>query len=200
MEPFTYPDASQVRRHGPSGYSDHESYRPWLRDDFTFRCVYCLARERWHKGQYGFQVDHVIPQSEAPSRALDYDNLVYACETCNEMKLDALGLCGPCEKAYGDCLRVNEDGTITALNREGQTLVQVLRLDNAENTAFRQLILEVVRLARGKNDALHFRLMGFPDDLPDLARKRPPGGNSRPEGIRESWRERRIRRELPDTY
>ena len=31
-----------------------------------------LARERWHKGEYGFQVDHVIPQSEAPARDLDY--------------------------------------------------------------------------------------------------------------------------------
>ncbi len=29
--PFTYPAVSHVRQHGPRGYADYESYRPWLR-------------------------------------------------------------------------------------------------------------------------------------------------------------------------
>ena len=44
MEPFDYPVASHQRRHGPRGYSQPESYRPWLRDEFSFRCVYCLSK------------------------------------------------------------------------------------------------------------------------------------------------------------
>ena len=202
MEQFTYPDAPHVRRHGPRGYSESGSYQPWLRDEFKFRCVYCLARERWHKGQFGFQVDHVVPKSKAPLRTLDYDNLVYACETCNEMKSDAAGIRGPCETAYHECLRVHKDGTIAALNPEGQILIAVLRLDNdnVENTEFRRLMFEVICLARKKDPAMYSRLMGFPDDLPNLARKRPPGGNSRPEGIRESYQARRARNELPETY
>ena len=200
MEPFTYPNTPHVRRHGPRGYSDYQSFQPWLRDEFTFRCVYCLTRERWHKGKYGFQVDHVIPKGKSSLHAVDYNNLVYACETCNEMKSDADGFRGPCETAYRECLQVQEDGTIVALNPEGQVLIQVLRLDNAENTQFRRLMLEVISLAHEKDAAMHSRLMGFPDDLPDLARRRPPGGNSRPEGIRESCHARRIRKELPDTY
>ncbi len=28
MEPFTYPDLPHVRRHGPLGYADADSYRP----------------------------------------------------------------------------------------------------------------------------------------------------------------------------
>jgi len=116
------------------------------------------------------------------------------------MKSDAEGIRGPCEIAYGNCLRENEDGTIVALNPEGQMLIQVLRLDNAENTEFRRLILEVISLAREKDVALHSRLMGFPDDLPDLGRRRPPGGNSRPGGVRESCHSRRARKELPKTY
>jgi hypothetical protein len=79
-------------------------------------------------------------------------------------------------------------------------LIRVLRLDNAENTEFRRLMFEVIYLARKRNVALYSRLMGFPDDLPDLARKRPPGGNSRPDGIRESWQAGRVRQELPETY
>jgi len=113
MKPFAYSGTPHVRRHGPKGYSEHESYRPWLRDEFAFRCVYCLARERWHKGEYGFQVDHIIPQSEAPARALDYDNLAYVCQTCNEMKSDAAKVPNPCEVGYGGCLEVREDGTVS---------------------------------------------------------------------------------------
>jgi hypothetical protein len=42
--------------------------------------------------------------------------------------------------------------------------------------------------------------MGFPDDLPDLSRLRPPGGNSRPEGIEESYFAQRQRGESPAFY
>jgi hypothetical protein len=200
MKPFAYTGAPQVRRHGPEGYSEYESYRPWLRDEFAFRCVYCLARERWHKGEYGFQVDHVIPRSEAPARTLDYDNLAYACQTCNEMKSDAARVPNPCEVGYGGCLEVHDDGTISALSTEGEFLIRVLRLDNAENTEFRRLILDVIHLARQRDPGLYARLMGFPDDLPDLTRKRPPRGNSRPKGVGASWHARRARNELPETY
>jgi len=44
------------------------------------------------------------------------------------------------------------------------------------------------------------QLLGFPDDLPDLQRKRPPGKNRRPEGISTSCFERQRRAELPFVY
>jgi hypothetical protein len=43
--PFAYADAPHVRKHGPSGYVRYQSYKDWLRDEFAFRCVYCLERE-----------------------------------------------------------------------------------------------------------------------------------------------------------
>ena len=46
-EVFQYPRSALIRRHGPRGYADYVSYKPWLRDEFLFRCVYCLSRERW---------------------------------------------------------------------------------------------------------------------------------------------------------
>jgi len=42
--------------------------------------------------------------------------------------------------------------------------------------------------------------LGFPDDLPDLASKRPPGGNTRPNGLNQSCFEQRKRGERPDVY
>ena len=47
MTAFTYPVEPHLRRHGPQGYADVVSDRPWLRDEFAFRCVYCLLREQW---------------------------------------------------------------------------------------------------------------------------------------------------------
>jgi hypothetical protein len=77
---FAYPHAVHVRRHGPIGYLDYADYKPWLRDEFHFRCVYCLCRERWFPdGDEAFSVDHLQPQSAVPGLVCDYDNLVYAC-------------------------------------------------------------------------------------------------------------------------
>lgn len=59
---WAYPATPHVRRHGPLGYKDYQSFKPWLRDEFTFRCVYCLLRERWFAsfGSGLFGVDHLI--------------------------------------------------------------------------------------------------------------------------------------------
>jgi hypothetical protein len=55
---FRYPMSAHERRHGPRGYQDYRSYKPWLRDEFEFRCVYCLCRERWFPdGDANFSVD-----------------------------------------------------------------------------------------------------------------------------------------------
>ena len=200
MAAFVYPEVPHSRRHGPKGYADHYRYHPWLRDEFSFRCVYCLSRERWGKGHYGFHVDHLIPQAKDPSRILDYDNLLYACSTCNSLKRDAEGISDPCQTAYGDSLTVGDDGKIHARDERGKILIKILRLDNDENTEFRHLMLEIIRLAKLHDKELYARLMGFPGDLPDLASRRPPGGNSEPEGVEHSFLARRQRGELEEMY
>jgi hypothetical protein len=68
------------------------------------------------------------------------------------------------------------------------------------STEFRMLWIGIVALAARHNPDLHRRLMGFPDDLPDLRLLQPPGGNSRPEGLKQSALVRRERRELPVVY
>jgi hypothetical protein len=45
MTPFDYPAQPHVRRHGPIGYATAESFQPWVRDEFSFRCVYCLRQD-----------------------------------------------------------------------------------------------------------------------------------------------------------
>ena len=82
---FRYPNVPLARRHGPEGYADYRSYRPWLRDEFAFRCVYCLIREQWGRVSGEFDLDHFLPQASHPDQTIEYDNLVYACHTCNQL-------------------------------------------------------------------------------------------------------------------
>jgi hypothetical protein len=84
---FDYPSQIHVRKHGPKGYRDAGSFKPWLRDEFAFRCVYCLWRETWcQDGDESFSVEHFAPRSTHPDQACEYDNLLYACCRCNSLK------------------------------------------------------------------------------------------------------------------
>src|SRR5437870_168701 len=106
-----YPAKPLQRRHGPNGYADYRLYKPWLRDDFGFRCVYCLCRERWEpNGHYAFSVDHVAPQVTHPERACDYDNLLYACSICNACRQGRPLPVDPCSEAMAAHLRTLDDG------------------------------------------------------------------------------------------
>jgi hypothetical protein len=197
---FAYPEQTAGRKHGPHGYANYESYRDWLRDEFCFRCACCLMREPWLRGPRGFQIDHCLPQAQYPAGRLDYDNLVYTCPWCNQAKA-GVAVPNPTEVVYGTALRVKEDGVIEAKSQLGQVLLEGLKLDHPELTYQRRLLLGVVRLAEERNHvALLVGLLGYPDDLPNLRSKRPPGGNARHGGVVEICRERRRRGELPPVY
>ncbi len=83
-------------------------------------------------------------------------------------------------------------------------MIDVCALDRPGLVAFRRDLLALIALlARRRGEEavrVSKRYLGFPDDLPNLASLRPPGGNTRPEGIAASSFECRRRGELPDVY
>ena len=85
VHPYAYPPAAHQRRHGPAGYTDYHSYRPWLEDEFSFRCIYCLKRVVWAPTDI-WTIDHLVSQDDAPHLECDYTNLVFACQFCNSQK------------------------------------------------------------------------------------------------------------------
>jgi hypothetical protein len=199
MTPFDYPTTPLVRRHLPVGYADYASFRPWLRDDFNFRCVYCLRREQWGRMSGEFEMDHFLPVTQYPDQATEYDNLLYACSTCNNRKRSHI-IPDPTQFLMAGLLTIFEDGSILGHTAEACRLIRLLDLDGPDATDFRAMWIGIIRLAKRYDTALLQRLLGFPDDLPDLSQLRPPGGNRRPEGIEQSYFARRERGELPDTY
>jgi 5-methylcytosine-specific restriction endonuclease McrA len=193
---FSYSEKPHQRRHGPAGYVNYEEYRPWLEDEFSFRCVYCLKRVVWAPTDI-WTIDHLIPQHLAPHLVAEYDNLVFACQFCNGQKR-GITVPDPCKTAYGASLRVEVDGRVTALDANGRRLEEVIRLNHPRMVAFRLRWMKVLQSV--ENDPAQYKsLLGFPDDLPDLATRKPKS-NSRPEGVLESCFARRQRGTLPETY
>jgi len=86
-----------------------------------------------------------------------------------------------------------------ALNQKGRRLVKALRLDNQDYTRMRHLMIRILQCCAKGDRKLFVALMGYPSDLTDLAKLSPPG-NSRPEGVRNSFYAVRARGELPEVY
>lgn len=198
MIPFKYPELPHVRRHGPTGYDAYESYRPWLRDEFVFRCVYCLRREKWVIRHGNYDIDHLEAQADRPDLMLDYDNLIYSCHTCNLAK-GRRQVPNPCNCMLAETVEVFEDGRISANTPEATRIIRVLGLDSPEHTEFRMNLIGIISLAKDHDPELFVSLMGYPETLPDLSQMRPLS-NTRPEGIEQSCHARRQRNELPDIY
>ena len=69
-----------------------------------------------------------------------------------------------------------------------------------ETRAPDKTMIEIVRMAARFNPALYRELMGFPEDFPNLAALHPPGGNTRPVGVKKSWYALRQQGKLSETY
>lgn len=200
-----YPTTPHSRRHGPCGYTGDRAYKPWLRDEFTFRCVYCLSRELWRPdGQEDFAVDHITPQSADPNLAHEYDNLCYACCSCNRNRQDAVLPFDLSREPIAQHVEFAPDGTAEALSAERRLLIRICHLNRPLLVEFRRRLRSLLELlaSRGTTDdeRLLRELLGYPSDLPDLASKRPPRGNTRSSGIAQCSFEQRQSGRLPEVY
>ncbi len=205
QEVFAYPVESLSRKHGPAGYKNYQSYKPWLRDEFAFRCVYCLSRERWTPdGQNAFSCDHVEPQSAAPERILDYENLVYACCSCNSCRQDLPLPLDPTAGALGAHLKVSETGEVIAEGPEGEKFIGLCQLNRPVLVDFRRRLIRLMDLLDGElseDDRLAIiDFLRYPDDLPDLSKLQPPGKNSKVDSEKESCFARQALGELTEVY
>ena len=182
---FSYPQAAHVRKHCPKGYTDYKSFKPWLRDEFQFRCIFCLCRERWFPdGDSSFSVEHFHPKTAYPHLACEYSNLLLACCACNSAKRDCLIPIDPCTEAIGEHLEVNFDGEVKAKSTMGQLVIDVCLLNRELLLDYRKRKIAIWNLLNTTVDEAIRNILGdcfaYPIDLPDLRRLVPPGGNASP--------------------
>ncbi len=195
---FDYPNRRKERRHGPAEYASYKSYRPWLRDEFDFRCVYCLKRETWGQVTGEFELDHFEPQSINPQRQRDYFNLLYSCRRCNSVKRDQT-VGDPLRLLHSENVATLPDGSLQTQHVNSRRLILQLDLNSPRLNLWRVMWMRIVALAAERDADLHEQLVGFPNDVPDLSKLRPPT-NNRKEGITESCFSRRQSGNLPKVY
>jgi len=199
---FKYPSEPHRRKHGPRGYKDYESYRDWLRDEFSYRCVFGLAREAWL--QTSLHIDHLTPQSDHPDLRCEYDNLILLEGRLNLVK-GKKELDDPCKVALGQCLYVyfegDRMGEIEAPNnnRVGERIIAVLRLDSEDATRMRRDWLGILYSVARTDEALFRKLIGYPANLPKLCDARVQK-NTRPQGLEQSAHHLRATGKLPEWY
>jgi hypothetical protein len=201
IQGFEYPTEPHQRRYGPAGYTNYESYRPWLRDEFLYRCVYCLNREKWCSDDVAFNIDHFLPVAIAPDLSCEYANLLYACGRCNRAKSDIVGIADPCQFAYGDCLVVTKAGLIEPLNKQGIKIADSLALNMKTRVEARCRWIRVLAGLRALMPDHYREYMEFPTVLDDLRppRLRPPF-NSIPDSVNDCFFVQREENRIASTY
>jgi hypothetical protein len=137
-------------------YSDYTQNRLMLRQDFRFRCAYCLRHEFFLGGEAGCCIEHHRPVRgpyARPDLIADYNNLYWCCRECNENKGDTWPtpeaydqgwrFLDPCnaEDDHDLHLRVLGDGTLEPLTNTGRYTSNVLKLWREHLNYFRAEIL-----------------------------------------------------------
>ena len=86
-----YPPAAHRRTHRPPAPAAYASYRPCLRLEFSFTCVYCLSAETevaLLEKNGTFEIEHFRPKAKFRHLRNAYGNLLWACQACNRAKRD----------------------------------------------------------------------------------------------------------------
>jgi hypothetical protein len=124
-------------------YRDYNDYRTRLRQDFQYRCAYCLLHEYFLGGEAGCCIDHHRPlrgRYARPDLIADYNNLYWCCRECNENKGDfwpspddyhsGLRFLDPCQPQDDHDLhwRILPNGTLEPLTLTGKYTIRRLKL------------------------------------------------------------------------
>lgn len=141
----TLSDSPLGRTHTPpERTAEYRVFRPCLRLDYGFRCVYCGSHECEVSpvSPYGlFEIDHFRPKSRKQFRKLkaSYGNLRWACSVCNRAKGEtwpspeeqAAGyeLLDPVADQLADHLRETPEHLLEATTPLGEYFIETLDLN-----------------------------------------------------------------------
>ncbi len=162
MNPFRYPDSLHRRVQSPERFGDYRHYKPFLRQEFGWRCVYCCLPDCRREDSFG--VDHYRPRSRFPELECEYSNLFYACSACNRRKgafwpderqwSQGLFIPNPCDFTMSDHLRF-EGTRVEALSSAGQFTEEILLLNDERDILYREFLLRSIeRCLEELTDAL----------------------------------------------
>ena len=160
MNPFSYSDSLHLRTQKPERFSDYKRYKPFLRIEFERKCVYCRMPDGV-RGEEAFGVDHYRPLSKFPRLDCEYENLFYACNTCNWRKghfwpepqqAAEEFIPNPCDHRMAEHLRF-EGARVESVTSTGRFVIAMLFLNHPTQIEYRDFILRSIdRCLREQTD------------------------------------------------
>jgi len=117
--------------------ADYRRFFTFIRRRDRFQCCYCDRRDLFGE----FALDHFLPKSRYPALAEDPENIVLACQQCNNSKanVDPTGLIlHPRKEDYGDHIEVEPNGMLVAKTDIGRSTIEALRLNRPSLVSWRQ--------------------------------------------------------------
>lgn len=127
------------RRKTKKKFSDYKKYKPWLREDFEYACVYCTIHEGEFGGFHSFHVEHFKPKSKFPALETVFTNLLYACWRCNSFKGEdwpsndpfksGKGYLDPCKYNYDQYFIINMNQIIIGKVKAARYMIERLHLN-----------------------------------------------------------------------
>lgn len=153
-------DMCPKRRSDVVEKSNYRDYRDSLRADFNNRCGYCNDLDNPRK-EY-FEIDHLVPQKiMVKKKKTDYQNLVYACHSCNNAKrkkwpsgdenipvVGNKGWVDPCSEEYAKQFSRDDNGNIIPLTPIGEWMYDNLKLYKPQHSILWNL--EQIKLIKDK--------------------------------------------------
>ena len=157
MNPFSYPKSRHTRRLRPGPFNTYSDYKPFLREEFEKKCVYCRMPDTM-KDYEMYGVDHYRPKSVFSELLTTYTNLFYCCNPCNRRKREYWPTRGkvkthfvpnPCDHEMFAHLRFAGE-KVQARTTAGAVAYDLLDLDDPKVVEYRRFILDALALYEGK--------------------------------------------------
>lgn len=138
------------RTPAPNVKGGYRSLRPFVREDFSRQCAFCLFSEVLAGGEENFELDHFRPRQRFPELVNDYYNLYYSCHPCNHIKRDSWpssaleekGICfvDLCKEDFATHFIVEKDGTLKGVTVPGDYTIDKLNLNRQHLVIVRGLL------------------------------------------------------------
>jgi uncharacterized protein (TIGR02646 family) len=122
-------------------YKNYRSYKRFLINDFSGRCGYCDGSDTWLGGHRSYHIDHFAPKDKFADLETEYDNLIYACPSCNLSKsnkwpstksdeniVDEKGFLHPCKDDFNGHFHRDEEGRIIGISNVAKDMAVSLNL------------------------------------------------------------------------
>lgn len=130
----------------------YKTWKPALRTEGHYQCVYCAISESLFGGERNFHVEHYRPKKHFPELTNDFLNLFYSCAICNSFKgsdwpaaplpdLSNTTYPDPSAVDYTTFLTVDQTGFVRSSTLAGSYIVERLNLNRAQLRMIRRFVL-----------------------------------------------------------